>query len=337
MNSNSFHQDLGQVFDLTELAEIVKNFVESTTDGKPIINLDKLYLIHKLVSSDLFLQEESRAALLPTINSNISKHLKSNSNDEIAESISIILAMLDILSNKIKDKTDTMKSLLGLLPALILTITQLKKSLVQTSITNDALTALFGIFYLLEQSELEEFFSYDPSDTEKVLILSQMASFLKDLLSSRSYPENWFALILFQYNAVRHVLFAIGTNLLSNLPTPESSENEKNLFNSFITSCFNFIKSNALAFETFNETKRTMLKETTGDMRIELLNFYQEFWMALDSSTKNQLASTVVDSVIMLMLSPNTHIKTTGSRFIFQKFILCFQSLTQLQFPKTPI
>lgn len=52
-------QDLGQIFEIQELSDIAKKFLQSIqyTEGTKLRNKEKLNLLQKMVSSDLFVQK----------------------------------------------------------------------------------------------------------------------------------------------------------------------------------------------------------------------------------------------------------------------------------------
>ena len=54
-------QDLGQIFNRKELSEIAKKFIQSAQYGESLkhINTEKLFLLQKFVSGDLFMQDGS--------------------------------------------------------------------------------------------------------------------------------------------------------------------------------------------------------------------------------------------------------------------------------------
>ncbi len=184
-NFSSMFQDLGLIFDIKELSGIASRFIESVQYGEnlKLMNMEKLQLIHKLVCSELFLQQgircvcgehslvlDARSVLMPTILQQIRKHITSSTQDEVVQSTKILSVILDLIQTKLQSQQETMKELLVLIPELITAIHGLRISAIPGSDARlDVIACLLSLFHLLKPDHFVNYIADMKDDSARIV------------------------------------------------------------------------------------------------------------------------------------------------------------------------
>ena len=331
-NFSSMSQDLKSIFDVKEYCAITIKFIESVqyTENFKLMNIEKLQLIHKLVSSDLFVNKESRDLLVPLVISQVKIHIVSSIPEEVSQCTLLLTAVIDSVQTKTPGQTETIKSLLVLVPILITTIQNLRLSTPSGDTRLDLITVLLSIWYLVPSDAIIAEIEKISSIETKLNFLYSKTKLMRELIVARTYPENWFVLGMFQYTTQKKVIASISTilkqivkvqNVTSKLK--DNSTLEYQLYAEFIQTCILFIKSSALSLETFNDSKQSSIKEGYGDMRLEIIDILSTVWSALDNNII-EFITLFVGPFLELLLIEQSNIK--------QMAITLYYSLLEREF-----
>jgi hypothetical protein len=308
-------QDLKQIFDVKEYCAITIKFIESVqySENFKLMNLEKLQLIHKLVSSDLFLNNESRALLVPLVISQVKLHISSSIPEEVSHCTSMLSAIIESVQTKMNGNSDTLKDLLTLVPILITTIQNLRLSTPSGDTRLDLITVLLSIWYLVPSEAIISFIDKSPSMESKLNFLYNTTKLMRELIVTRTYPENWFVLGMFQFTTQKKVIATLSNVLKQNVKSlcnkfQDNTSLEYQLYAEFIQMCILFIKSSALSLENFPEPKLTSIKEGYGDMRLEIRDILTSVWASLDAS-QSEYITLCVGPFLELLLIEQEQIK----------------------------
>ena len=78
------------VFDYATIAKLASTFIQSVPHiANQVINIDKLVLVHRLVRSEVFLHQQARIILLPTLMSHLEAGLKGNADEAAIAALSV--------------------------------------------------------------------------------------------------------------------------------------------------------------------------------------------------------------------------------------------------------
>jgi hypothetical protein len=93
-----------------------------------------------------------------------------------------------------------------------------------------------------------------------------VAKLLKEFLATRTFPENWFSMCMFQNFTEKKLLTILGPLIQKYVPLlkPDTNSQELQLFSEFFQVCISYIKLNGLALENFTDSKQASIKERFG-------------------------------------------------------------------------
>eukprot|EP01114_Cavostelium_apophysatum_P014920 TRINITY_DN3977_c0_g1_i2.p1 TRINITY_DN3977_c0_g1~~TRINITY_DN3977_c0_g1_i2.p1 ORF type:complete len:1173 (+),score=379.10 TRINITY_DN3977_c0_g1_i2:1536-5054(+) len=324
-NFTSMFQDLGQIFDIRELSDIACKFIESVqySDSLKLLNLEKLSLIQKLISAELFLNEDSRRLLLPIITKQMRQHIVSPSHDEIAQ-CSVILSEIVDSMQRMPIPGPTLAELLSLMPELTAAVLQLKT---MDEARSNFIVSLLGIFYFMEPQTFAQYVESMSGDRPQLDFLLTTLQLLHMFVSTRTFPENWFVLVMFQYSTVKKMITAISKILKRKSTIFHSTTDREGVeyqtFSQFFQLCIIFVRANPLALENFAETKQQLIRESFGDMRTEVAAILTELWNSLE---KYQIyfVNQTVGPLLELMLTNQKDLKEMAVNMYFRLLVSNF-------------
>ena len=122
------------------------------------------------------------------------------------------------------------------------------------------------------------------------------------------YDPTWFAMIMFQYGAVFR-FFEMSKDLFPSAP--------KKLVISLSQLCLVAMSSEALALSSFSQTKRSLIEDLYGDLRLGGLNMLKVAFARLQQSAEkaHEARSRLVPMFLQMLLINEAEIKQTGGLF----------------------
>jgi hypothetical protein len=94
-----------------------------------------------------------------------------------------------------------------------------------------------------------------------VQLLLKLTRLFKEFMSSRTFPENWFVLLLFQYRTLNKFI-AMLSSILQRTIRVFNPSSDMEQWSAFFQLCIAFITSKALALESLSESKLQLIRDT---------------------------------------------------------------------------
>eukprot|EP01117_Protostelium_nocturnum_P003278 TRINITY_DN1423_c0_g1_i1.p1 TRINITY_DN1423_c0_g1~~TRINITY_DN1423_c0_g1_i1.p1 ORF type:complete len:1858 (+),score=684.59 TRINITY_DN1423_c0_g1_i1:134-5707(+) len=306
--------EMGKIYSGTEYALIVKAFLESMQydASLKLLNAEKLSFVKRIVKNSHLLNEESQVIIFLICIKAILPHLKSNTEEEKSESISIILDIHQKLETTFRapEKIPEVMIEMGkVVPMIMKHIISLKDGPQRM----DAITCLLVTFSKMRPDDFEAMFECDPNPVGVVL---RILKIFHSLIILPTYPESWVNLVLFQYTSIAQTttqLFEIitQTNLMTKnngLPNFDGSEPDGRALE--IKSSFDLVKSQDLksSFEltrsgsltTSGGSYHSERKETVSMAKSSALDVYRHFFklctLFLQSKALAEIANSTIES-----------------------------------------
>ena len=116
---------------------------------------------------------------------------------------------------------------------------------------------------------------------------------VKSILDSEAFPKNWLSLHIFHHRSCLEILEALSEIVLKYfLPSPDDAEDfDTELWNRYLLTLLQVIRSDVLTLETFPEQKRRAVWKIAGDVREQGANLLRRMWDAIgwESNREEQL------------------------------------------------
>lgn len=269
-----------KIFTPIELANTTVNFLVSIPydESTKILSFEKLSFVQRLVNGNLFTIYDARNMLLPVIVGQLETHLHFTFDEETQICIMILLQLLDGIQSKAED-TPYIQYIVPLLPILI--------QLVEVDggdelMKYDIVMALLGIYFFMSPQHFGYLISAQPNDRAQKQFLENTFNVLFKFITkkSKSFPENWFVMLMFMYSTVLKVIIVLAHFMKQRFLIIDQELDLWATFFQLILACVN---SNVLDLESFADSKRKIILERYGDMRMELIQILMLMWFSLDT------------------------------------------------------
>lgn len=277
-----------KIFTPVELAGIVVDFLGAIPyeETAKILNYEKLSLIETLVNGELFAVQEARDMLLHRIVTPLQLHLHLKVDEETPLVISILHSLMENLQTRAAD-APYVELLVPMLPTLV--------NLVESSshfngaiagsaeelIHYDVVMALVGLYFFMGPNQFGAYIASLPDQASQQYFLQSTFDILLKFVNKMipTYPDNWFVMHMCMFSTVLKVIVVLAHFMQQRLDFISS---EQALWRSFFKLTLAYINSNVLELESFAETKRKVILERYGDMRMDVIQILQLMWQSLD-------------------------------------------------------
>eukprot|EP00027_Filamoeba_sp_ATCC50430_P012224 CAMPEP_0168576648 /NCGR_PEP_ID=MMETSP0413-20121227/20351_1 /TAXON_ID=136452 /ORGANISM="Filamoeba nolandi, Strain NC-AS-23-1" /LENGTH=750 /DNA_ID=CAMNT_0008610321 /DNA_START=205 /DNA_END=2457 /DNA_ORIENTATION=+ len=181
----------------------------------------------------------------------------------------------------------------------------------------DLVTCILGVFYLLEPNDFTTFLK-SKAEPDRSQLLYVTLKVIADMVMSADshdakksalgisardcYPSKWFSMIMFQLATIKTMLETISQTLTERVTNFAQQGNtlEYDIWVMFFEICLNYIQLPQLAFESFPDSKKNLMKEHAPDLRIAASHIFEKLW--------NQLGNQQILFVKHMLLLSNTPI-----------------------------
>jgi hypothetical protein len=277
-----------KIFTPVELAGIVVDFLGAIPydETSKILNYEKLSLIETLVNGELFSVQEARDMLLHRIVTPLQLHLHLKVDEETPLVISILQSLMENLQTRAAD-APYVELLVPMLPTLV--------NLVESSshfnaaiagspeelIHYDVVMALVGLYFFMGPNQFGAYIASLPDQASQQYFLQSTFDILLKFVNKMmpTFPDNWFVMHMCMFSTVLKVIVVLAHFMQQRL---DFISNEQTLWRSFFKLTLAYINSNVLELESFAETKRKVILERYGDMRMDVIQILQLMWQSLD-------------------------------------------------------
>lgn len=277
-----------KIFTPVELASIVVDFLGAIPydETSKILNYEKLSLIDTLVNGELFAVQEARDMLLHRIVTPLQLHLHLKVDEETPLVISILLSLMENLQTRAAE-APYVELLVPMLPTLV--------NLVESSssfnaaiaggpeemIHYDIVMSLVGLYFFMGPNQFGAYIASLPDQGSQQYFLQSTFDILLKFVNKTmpTFPDNWFVMHMCMFSTVLKVIVVLAHFMQQRL---EVIDQEQTLWKSFFKLTLAYINSNVLELESFAETKRKVILERYGDMRMDVLQILQLMWQTLD-------------------------------------------------------
>eukprot|EP01119_Soliformovum_irregulare_P019984 TRINITY_DN6420_c0_g1_i1.p1 TRINITY_DN6420_c0_g1~~TRINITY_DN6420_c0_g1_i1.p1 ORF type:complete len:1484 (+),score=565.54 TRINITY_DN6420_c0_g1_i1:731-5182(+) len=224
-NFGSAIMDLGRVFDVSQLSALIRDFVDSIQydQNLKLHNMEKLYMLGKLLRASIFKEEVGREIITPLIMKNIAIHLGGPNEEEKCECITVLNSLLYLIESKYRSSN----LLAHVVPYLPVIMKALPKFTGQARL--DSITCFLTTFLLMKSDDFINLFEgLRETDEHNNFILKVFQNFQSFVLAP-PYPSSWFALTMTQYNVMLKVVMET-TKYLAKINTKNIVPDQKGAF-----------------------------------------------------------------------------------------------------------
>lgn len=264
-----------KIFTPLELANITVDFLVAIPydESTKILSFEKLSLVQRLVNGNLFTIYDARTMLLPVIVGQLETHLRFTFDEETQICIMILLQLLDGIQSKAEDIPYT-QYIVPLLPILVQLV---EVEGCEELMKYDIVMALLGMYFFMGPEHFGCLISAQPNEKAQKQFLKGTVNVLLKFITkkSASFPENWFVMLMFMYSTVLKVIIVLAHFMKQRLAY---TDEELDLWATFFQLILACVNSNVLDLESFAESKRKIILERYGDMRMELIQILQLMW-----------------------------------------------------------
>lgn len=277
-----------KIFTPAELAGIVVDFLGAIPydEQSKILNYEKLSLIETLVNGELFAVQEARDMLLHRIVTPLQLHLHLKVDEETPLVVSVLLALMENLQTRAAE-APYVELLVPMLPTLV--------NLVESSsnfnaaiaggpeelIHYDVVMSLVGLYFFMGPNQFGAYIASLPDQASQQYFLQSTFDILQKFVNKTipTFPDNWFVMHMCMFSTILKVIVVLAHFMQQRLDLIAS---EQGLWRSFFKLTLAYINSNVLELESFAETKKKVILERYGDMRMDVLQILQLMWQSLD-------------------------------------------------------
>eukprot|EP01137_Pigoraptor_chileana_P029725 Opistho-2@15256 len=304
-NFGPMYRSLSPVFTSSELGKVVGQFIDAVVydpsdRSKAKLQQTKLQLMLQVVEDDLFLNREFRGAFLPSFVQQLKTHMKDG--DELGTVLEIIAEVLRTVNTT--NKAD-IASVLHLLRPLTQNCMAVSGG---NALSGQLASALIGCLHIVHTSgEFEGYVAGLPQD-ELADYLNESFVVFHLLSTVEVYPRDWLMMGLRQSVVIFQVLGALTPSLKERFAEGKSFKYQ--LWADFFRVCVSFLVQPPLQLEQFDETKRLLILNRHGDMRVGMGHTIKNMWEILGSN-KIKFIPSLVGPLLEITLVPQLELRRT--------------------------
>jgi dedicator of cytokinesis protein 1 len=309
-NFSAMLHELSKIFEIGEIAKIACTFLMSIPQDEAMkqLNLEKLNLMHELVSGAFYQNAEARSQLMPTVVHLLALHME-KSEEELIQCIDILGTLLDTIQLKCtaEEQPLCVWELVPLLQQLTISVVTfphdnfdlLKVIACATSFYN----MMVEYYNTPEPYVFNQFLGYIEDAEDFLKTLMQMA----DVVLERGFPSNWFTLQMFSYYTMYRVFRALTPHL-----TLLYSEA---VWKAYFSVLARLLMAPSLQIEKLPLQKQTSISEKYLNLRMNIGELIVEMWQFVQTENSPLLQSLViylVDLATDIMLSESKQLSELG-------------------------
>eukprot|EP01122_Echinamoeba_exundans_P009485 TRINITY_DN3375_c0_g1_i2.p1 TRINITY_DN3375_c0_g1~~TRINITY_DN3375_c0_g1_i2.p1 ORF type:complete len:2320 (+),score=535.82 TRINITY_DN3375_c0_g1_i2:71-7030(+) len=287
-----------RLFAPSELASITIDFISAIpySEQQKSLNAEKLNLFQDLMGSALFQDAEAGRALLQTIVYHVQNHLQSKAEEEVGACIEVLLKIVDMIQRLQTTSPDFVGFVTPLLPTVMKYVLDNAGSpsndpskppgpgqdpAMPSQKVSDMSMILLSLFFLMQPTDFTNYFGSLQDYAQQKEFLQSTTDLLGRIASRRlaTFPENWFVMLMFQYSVSLKVTIILASFMQERLSI---IDHEPELWSTFFSLLVDFVGARILELESFTETKRKLVLQSYGDMRMDILQVLQVMWAGLD-------------------------------------------------------
>eukprot|EP01091_Cochliopodium_minus_P014425 TRINITY_DN4896_c0_g1_i1.p1 TRINITY_DN4896_c0_g1~~TRINITY_DN4896_c0_g1_i1.p1 ORF type:complete len:1575 (-),score=457.60 TRINITY_DN4896_c0_g1_i1:11-4198(-) len=301
-------EQLEIIFGIDKLTQITCQLLNSlpfhdTSTKSHVLVTDKLKLMDTLLSSILLDSEGSRQLFITTLVENFQKYFEKGEENQVDLILNLITDILHSFQTK---NYNIPTSILSLLPYLsssfsLPTTSPQKKELI--------VTILLGMLFLVGYENINTYIQYSLLPLRSHLpFLSSLLHLLLSVIQSPIYDSTWWALLMFQFDTIGQFL-QLG-NYFPSYCSPNNPK-EMTLSKDYLALCLNFISTDVLALESFSSTKRALVLNNFGDLRIKVIDPLTKLFGFLAES-QPEIMETLIPNFFNLIFVEQKEIQGLG-------------------------
>jgi dedicator of cytokinesis protein 1 len=287
-----------RLFAPSELASITIDFISAIpySEQQKSLNAEKLLLFQDLMGSALFQDAEAGRALLQTIVYHVQNHLQSKAEEEVGSCIEVLLKIVDMIQRLQTTSPDFVGFVTPLLPTVMKYVLDNagtpsndpnrppgpgQDPAMPSQKVSDMSMILLSLFFLMQPTDFTNYFGSLQDYAQQKEFLGSTTDLLGRVASRRlaTFPENWFVMLMFQYSVSLKVTIILASFMQERLSI---IDHEPELWSTFFSLLVDFVGARILELESFTETKRKLVLQSYGDMRMDILQVLQVMWTGLD-------------------------------------------------------
>ncbi|CAG7727806.1 unnamed protein product [Allacma fusca] len=247
-------------------------------------------------------------------------HAVSTRSDETSECVDLLSDVMDILYRK--DIGPTMENISYLMQLLL-------KPIICSIITIDYDDHLAGgmvaiLLSLFRQMNDRHYAilihnlkgdpnSLQPVKQELLQFLTDVLLVKKSLFSKPFFPPDWFEMILLQNSIVITTLKHFAGTIKKEYAEPF----EEKPWDDFFKCAVSFMTQRSLQLEMFSPSKRKMIKERYGDMRLKAAEQLRVMWFSLGESKRVVFVPKMVGTFLDMTLVPEPELRASAIPIFF--------------------
>lgn len=269
-----------KIFTPLELSNIVSNILNSISSDAStrFLIFEKLSLIQTMVSIDLFKFRESREILMPIVMYQLKSHLNLSLDEATHVCILILHQMMDNM--QADDQSYYIEFMVPMLPTIV-KLVELEEGN-DDMVRYDLVMALLGMYYFMGPDQFGDLLKSQPDQGKQKHILNDTCNVLLRFITRKvvPFPENWFVMLMFMYSTVLKLIIILASYMKDRTSILDQ---EIDLWSNFFRLILACVNSKVLELEAFAESKRYLILERYGDMRMELMQILQHMWDFLEN------------------------------------------------------
>ncbi|XP_075232677.1 dedicator of cytokinesis protein myoblast city [Lycorma delicatula] len=291
--------DVLTVFDSVQLSMLLMDLINKVPPGR--LAKQKMMSISDIVHSQLFLDGDCRAVLLPIIMARVKEMLELH--DEVELCVKILSDIMDLLFKEETGPTinDISEIMLTILRTVIQTTIRMDR---ENSLVGSLVAVMISIFRQMTAHHFEEYIAHFNTRTDLLDFLMEILIAFKDLVTRPVYPKDWCEMIMMQNSVILKALRFFSHTIRDEF----SIEFEHQAWNNFFHCAISFLTQPALQLENFTSSKRRHIVSRYKDMRRETGFEIRSMWFNL-GQYKRQFVPSLIGSFLEMTLIPETELR----------------------------
>lgn len=283
--------DMGEIFTMTELSSIAREFMESlqTTTNSAAKSKNKLEFMLSLVECNVFASHEGRCRLLPTLNDSIKRHLANGV--DLQATLDILRSVLTTLFNDRKQSRSTGEVNEVVLPLLKLLIDlTLDSAQRDPGLQRDLLSTVLAMMQLMKPDHYTLIIQSQPK-AEQAVLTASIIRVLMRMLAPDVFEREWMTMRMLQSDIIMEATKAVSDVIVSLFL--KGADFHFELWDMFFKLSSTFLCQDCLRVEAFSPAKRNKVLKDHGDKRETMASHVNEVWGKLGSNQAQFIPSLV--------------------------------------------
>ncbi|KAL5015298.1 hypothetical protein ScPMuIL_009568 [Solemya velum] len=283
----------------------------------------RMALIHRMVESELFKDDDSRHVLLPLCASQIKDclHMKIVLS-KIAE---VVGDVLDILFHLKQDKSRVHKDIQSVVDNLLKVIIDTTLTLSDSTESGGLLIAcLTEILRLMDDSHYSSVMRSSNEDKMLKDFLIRVLMVFKELIKPEIFPQDWIVMRMATNNVIFTAIEYFSQALTDSFLYGDRFDMQ--LWSNYFNLAVDFVTQPSLQLEKYSEAKREKIKDRYRDMRVLMGFQLQKMWQSLEAH-RCKFIPNMIGPFLEVTLVPEHELRN-ATLPIFFDMMLCQQRST---------